>query len=124
MARRGSHAPSRTLGESEIETPGGEMVQQVQLDQQTCPGMYSQWISYPLSASALGIGFQNHDYAQNFWVSQMFISADGSYAFWQVNNTSLTDTYWWPYITIDVSEDFDPRKAVSEPTMRTQQIVK
>lgn len=100
------------------------MVQQVKLDQYTCPGGYSQWVSYPLNGTTLSVGFQNQGYAQNFWVSQMFISEDGSYAFWQVINTSLTDTYWWPYITIDAPEGFDLKQAVSEPKVQTQKIIK
>lgn len=98
------------------------MIQHVQLEQFTCPGGYSQWVKVPLSATTVSVGFQNQAYAQNFWVSQMFISADGSYAFWQVINTSFTDTYWWPYLTIDSTDGFDRKQATADAKMQTQKI--
>jgi hypothetical protein len=76
------------------------MFQVIQLSQYSCPALNSQWVraSAP-SGTIVSVGFQNEGNAQNFWASQMF-PLNAQQGYWQVNNTSLTSTGWWPYVVI------------------------
>ncbi|HEU4884432.1 MAG TPA: hypothetical protein VFT45_19400 [Longimicrobium sp.] len=76
------------------------MFQVIQLSQYSCPGLTSQWVraSAP-SGTIVSVGFQNSGNAQNFWASQMF-PLNAQQGYWQVNNTSLTSTEWWPYVVV------------------------
>ena|SRR5436305_70163 len=69
--------------------------------QQSCPGGSWQTIQGTIgSGTIVSVAFQNSGGAENFWVSQMFPQS-ATQAYWQVINSSLTSTQWWPIVVID-----------------------
>ncbi len=75
--------------------------------EQSCPASSSQWVqwSYSVGSSTIvSVGFQNSGLAMDFYVSQMFPQS-ATLGFWQVVNTSLTSTNWWPIIVVDTGGD-------------------
>jgi hypothetical protein len=77
------------------------MYQIVVGDQQSCPGAYSQWLTLTVgSGTIVSVAFQNNGNAQNFWTSQIFPQSS-TQAYFQVVNSSLTATQWWPIVVVD-----------------------
>ena len=83
----------------------------VVLSQQSCSGAHWQTIQATVGGGTIvSVAFQNNGNAQNFWVSQMFPQS-ATQAYWQVINSSLTSTQWWPIVVIDTGDDADAASA-------------
>ncbi|MET9692805.1 hypothetical protein ABZY81_30835 [Streptomyces sp. NPDC006514] len=107
-------------GSEMIKRKRCEMLQYVQTEF-VCPGAYVQWatVTSPQGAVA-SIGFQSQGYAQELFVNQMFVM-NSTTAFIQVHNSSLTDTTWWAWLVVDVSEDADLTEIRSQLQVQVQE---
>lgn len=86
-----------------------------------CPGLSVQWVTLRSpQGEVASIGFQSEDYAQELFANQMFVM-NSTTAFIQVHNSSLTDTTWWAWLVVDVSEDADVDEIRSQLKVELQE---